>query len=99
MISYEAIATKLLSERLLLTALELHAELCEADRELPVLRDFFSNPNNFECLNMKPEPYLPMRKNFFNYLNLIYIHMNGNFYLIFLFQQDHQVKLHWTHLI
>lgn len=62
-ISYEAIATKLLSERLLLTALELHAELCEADRELPVLRDFFSNPNNFECLNMKPEPYLPMRKN------------------------------------
>ncbi|OXU27774.1 hypothetical protein TSAR_009523 [Trichomalopsis sarcophagae] len=60
MISYEEIATKLLSERLLLTALELHAELCEADRELPLLRDFFSNPNNFECLNMKPEPCLPI---------------------------------------
>ncbi|XP_014219882.1 lisH domain and HEAT repeat-containing protein KIAA1468 homolog [Copidosoma floridanum] len=59
-ISYEDIASKLLSERLLLTALELHAELCEADRELPVLRNFFSDPNNFECLNIKPEPCLSL---------------------------------------
>ena len=73
MISYEEIATKLLSERLLLTALELHAELCEADRELPVLRDFFSNPNNFECLNMKPEPCLPIRKNCNDMFIIIYL--------------------------
>ncbi|XP_058801173.1 RAB11-binding protein RELCH homolog [Phymastichus coffea] len=62
MVSYEEIAQKLLNERLLLTALELHAELCEADRELPMLRDFFSNPNNFECLNMKPEPCLSIAR-------------------------------------
>ncbi|KAJ8683790.1 hypothetical protein QAD02_019582 [Eretmocerus hayati] len=60
MLTYEEIASKLLSERLLLTALELHTELCEADRELPILRDFFSNPNNFECLNVKPEPLMQM---------------------------------------
>ncbi|KAG7187845.1 hypothetical protein KM043_016879 [Ampulex compressa] len=59
-ISYEEIAAKLLNEKLLLTALELHAELCEAGKELPVLRDFFSNPNNFESPNIKPEPYTPM---------------------------------------
>ncbi|KAL6258755.1 hypothetical protein P5V15_010703 [Pogonomyrmex californicus] len=59
-ISYEEIATKLLNEKLLLTALELHAELCEAGKELPILRDFFSNPNNFESSNIKPEPYTPM---------------------------------------
>ncbi|XP_011883081.1 PREDICTED: lisH domain and HEAT repeat-containing protein KIAA1468 homolog [Vollenhovia emeryi] len=59
-ISYEEVATKLLNERLLLTALELHAELCEAGKELPILREFFSNPNNFESSNIKPEPYTPM---------------------------------------
>ncbi|XP_011504966.1 PREDICTED: lisH domain and HEAT repeat-containing protein KIAA1468 homolog [Ceratosolen solmsi marchali] len=59
-ISYQDIATKLLSERLLLTALELHMELCETDRELPILKDYFSNPNNFECLNMKSEPCLSL---------------------------------------
>ncbi|XP_071559704.1 RAB11-binding protein RELCH homolog [Temnothorax nylanderi] len=59
-ISYEEMATKLLNEKLLLTALELHAELCEAGKELPVLREFFSNPNNFENSNIKPEPYTPM---------------------------------------
>lgn len=60
-ISYEEMATKLLNEKLLLTALELHAELCEAGKELPILREFFSNPNNFENSNIKPEPYTPMR--------------------------------------
>ncbi|XP_012535245.1 RAB11-binding protein RELCH homolog isoform X2 [Monomorium pharaonis] len=59
-ISYEEMATKLLNEKLLLTALELHAELCEAGKELPVLREFFSNPNNFESSNIRPEPYTPM---------------------------------------
>lgn len=60
-ISYEEMATKLLNEKLLLTALELHAELCEAGKELPILREFFSNTNNFESSNIKPEPYTPMR--------------------------------------
>ncbi|EZA59311.1 hypothetical protein X777_15955 [Ooceraea biroi] len=60
-ISYEEMATKLLNEKLFLTALELHAELCEAGNELPILREFFSNPNNFENSNIKPEPYTPMR--------------------------------------
>ncbi|XP_015110035.1 RAB11-binding protein RELCH homolog [Diachasma alloeum] len=61
-LSYNDIATKLLSEKLLLTALELHAELSEAGREIPVLRDFFANPNNFEAQSMKPEPFLPMHR-------------------------------------
>lgn len=47
-ISYSDIASKLINDRLLLTALELHTELIEAGRELRVLRDFFSNPANFE---------------------------------------------------
>ncbi|XP_057332305.1 RAB11-binding protein RELCH homolog [Microplitis mediator] len=47
-VSYNDIATKLLSEKLLLTALELHAELCESGKELPILRDYFSNSNNFD---------------------------------------------------
>ncbi|CAL7935188.1 unnamed protein product [Xylocopa violacea] len=59
-ISYEEIANKLLNEKLLLTALELHAELCEAGKELSILKEFFSNPNHFESQNIKPEPYTPM---------------------------------------
>ena len=47
-ISYADIATKLLNENLLLTALELHTELVEAGREVPKLKEFFSNPGNFE---------------------------------------------------
>ncbi|XP_034249824.1 RAB11-binding protein RELCH homolog [Thrips palmi] len=47
-LSYHDIATKLLNDNLLLTALELHAELVEAGKELPKLRVFFSNPGNFE---------------------------------------------------
>ncbi|KYQ57830.1 hypothetical protein ALC60_03186 [Trachymyrmex zeteki] len=60
-ISYEEMATKLLNEKLFLTALELHAELCEAGKELPILKEFFSNPNNFESSNIKPEPCTSMR--------------------------------------
>ncbi|KAJ7408741.1 hypothetical protein WISP_118830 [Willisornis vidua] len=44
----DAIAAQLLRDQLLLTALELHTELLESGRELPRLRDFFSNPGNFE---------------------------------------------------
>ncbi|CAH0584378.1 unnamed protein product [Chrysodeixis includens] len=47
-LAYEDIATKLLKDHYFLTALELHTELVESGRELPQLREFFSNPGNFE---------------------------------------------------
>ncbi|KAF5303993.1 hypothetical protein FQA39_LY01778 [Lamprigera yunnana] len=47
-ISYQDIASKLINDRLLLTALELHTELVESGKELKLLRDYFSNPGNFE---------------------------------------------------
>lgn len=47
-LSYSDIAEKLIKDKLWLTALELHAELIEAGKEVPRLRDFFSNPGNFE---------------------------------------------------
>ena len=46
--SLDEVASKLLKDNLHLAALELHTELLEAGRELPRLRDFFSNPANFE---------------------------------------------------
>uniref|UniRef100_A0A8C6RRU6 RAB11-binding protein RELCH n=1 Tax=Nannospalax galili TaxID=1026970 RepID=A0A8C6RRU6_NANGA len=47
-LSIDAIAAQLLRDQFLLTALELHTELLESGRELPRLRDYFSNPGNFE---------------------------------------------------
>ncbi|XP_074035176.1 RAB11-binding protein RELCH homolog isoform X3 [Leptinotarsa decemlineata] len=47
-VTYNDIATKLLQDRLLLTALELHTELLESGKEIRQLKDFFSNPGNFE---------------------------------------------------
>ncbi|CAH2217186.1 jg2770 [Pararge aegeria aegeria] len=47
-LAYEDIATKLLKDNFFLTALELHTELVENGKELPQLREFFSNPGNFE---------------------------------------------------
>ncbi|KAM4688480.1 RAB11-binding protein RELCH isoform 3-T3 [Discoglossus pictus] len=44
----DAVAAQLLRDQLLLTALEMHTELLESGRELPRLRDYFSNPGNFE---------------------------------------------------
>ncbi|XP_077209541.1 RAB11-binding protein RELCH isoform X3 [Paroedura picta] len=44
----DALAAQLLRDQLVLTALELHTELLESGRELPRLRDYFSNPGNFE---------------------------------------------------
>ncbi|XP_030059094.1 RAB11-binding protein RELCH isoform X2 [Microcaecilia unicolor] len=46
----DALAAQLLRDQYLLTALELHTELQECGRELPRLRDYFSNPGNFERL-------------------------------------------------
>lgn len=47
-LTYSDIATKLINDKLLLTALELHTELLEAGKELRQLKNFFSNPGNFE---------------------------------------------------
>ena len=47
-ISLDAIAANLIKHNFILTALELHSELAEIGRDLPRLRDFFSNPANFE---------------------------------------------------
>uniref|UniRef100_A0A673GS84 LisH domain and HEAT repeat-containing protein KIAA1468 homolog n=1 Tax=Sinocyclocheilus rhinocerous TaxID=307959 RepID=A0A673GS84_9TELE len=47
-VSLDAIAAQLLRDQYILTALELHTELLEGGRELPRLRDYFSNPGNFE---------------------------------------------------
>lgn len=47
-ISFDQIASILLKQNFILTALEFHTELAESGRELPRLRDYFSNPANFE---------------------------------------------------
>ncbi|KAJ8406908.1 hypothetical protein AAFF_G00291840 [Aldrovandia affinis] len=47
-VSVDAIAAQLLRDQYILTALEFHTELLECGRELPRLRDYFSNPGNFE---------------------------------------------------
>ncbi|XP_037612641.1 RAB11-binding protein RELCH homolog isoform X3 [Sebastes umbrosus] len=47
-ISVDGIAAQLIRDQYILTALEFHTELLEAGRELPRLRDYFSNPGNFE---------------------------------------------------
>uniref|UniRef100_UPI00398F2259 RAB11-binding protein RELCH homolog isoform X2 n=1 Tax=Pristiophorus japonicus TaxID=55135 RepID=UPI00398F2259 len=44
----DTLAAQLLRDQYILTALEFHTELQEAGRELPRLRDYFSNPGNFE---------------------------------------------------
>ncbi|XP_076331644.1 RAB11-binding protein RELCH homolog isoform X1 [Tachypleus tridentatus] len=61
-ISLDKLAAKLLKDNFILTALELHTELLESGRELPRLRDYFSNPGNFEKqlqVNSETSPVLP----------------------------------------
>ena len=62
----DEIAKKLLNSKLFLAALELHTELTEGGRELSRLRDFFSNPGNFEA-QARLDTLLPVRE----YLNVI----------------------------
>ena len=63
-ITLDTVAAKLLKDNFILTALELHTELVESGRDLPRLRDFFSNPSNFERLK-PPESSPPgLRKCF-----------------------------------
>jgi len=49
------IATSLIEEGFLLSALELHSELLEAGKELSALKNFFSNPGNFEQALLTPQ--------------------------------------------
>ncbi|XP_025114881.1 lisH domain and HEAT repeat-containing protein KIAA1468-like isoform X4 [Pomacea canaliculata] len=59
-ITWDIVASKLLKDNFILTALELHTELVESGRELPRLRDYFSNPGNFERTKEDtPSPTLP----------------------------------------
>ena len=51
---WENVASALLEEGFVLTALELHAELLEAGKEVANLRDYFSNPGNFETAIPQP---------------------------------------------
>ena len=68
-INWNDVAENLIKSRLLLTALELHIELIENGRELAVLRDFFSNPGNFEketsAIHREPSP-LPLSSGIVN---------------------------------
>lgn len=57
-ITYNDIAAKLIHDRFLLTALELHTELLESGKELRHLKDFFSNPGNFEIQTQESTSYL-----------------------------------------
>lgn len=52
----EDIAGFLLDKKLILTCLELHTELLERGQELPQLKDYFSNPGNFEHAIPQPIP-------------------------------------------
>uniref|UniRef100_A0A7N6FKZ5 LisH domain and HEAT repeat-containing protein KIAA1468 n=1 Tax=Anabas testudineus TaxID=64144 RepID=A0A7N6FKZ5_ANATE len=52
-VSVDVIAAQLLRDQYILTALEFHTELLESGRELPRLRDYFSNPGNFERQSVK----------------------------------------------
>ena len=51
---WEEVASHLLEDGLVLTALELQTELLEAGREVTSLRDYFSNPGNFESAIPQP---------------------------------------------
>lgn len=60
-ISYNEVASKLINDRFLLTALELHTELIESGRELKQLKEFFSDPGNFEQ-HLQADISAPIRK-------------------------------------
>ncbi len=45
---WEEFGAALLEDGLTLTALELYTELLESDKEVQCLKDYFSNPGNFE---------------------------------------------------
>ncbi len=52
---WEELSSALLEDGFILTALELYTELLEAGKDVPSLKDYFSNPGNFE----NALPHLP----------------------------------------
>ncbi len=64
---WEEFASALLEDGLNLTALELYTELLESGRDLQCLRDFFSNPGNFE--HTMPQPSSSFLHNIGRYLS------------------------------
>ena len=58
---HDDIGKKLLDGKFYLSALEFHTELVEIGKELPRLKEFFSNPANFE-IQMKLDPFHSFRK-------------------------------------
>jgi hypothetical protein len=57
-LTLDQIASCLLKQNFILTALEFHTELAENGHgELPRLRDFFSNPANFEQPQQQQQPH------------------------------------------
>ena len=67
-ISWDSIAAKLLRDNYTLTALELYTEFIESGRELPRLRDYFSNPGNFERTK-EDTPSPPTLRNIINHIS------------------------------
>ena len=47
-ISYDDVSRQLIKDGFILTALELHTELQEIGKPVGYLKDYFSNPGNFE---------------------------------------------------
>lgn len=64
--SLEDIADILLKEKLILTALELNTELLESGKEISKLRDYFSNPGNFE--HVMPQVALTIKSDISEYI-------------------------------
>ena len=65
---WEDIATSLIEEGFLLSALELHSELLEAGKELSTLKNFFSNPGNFEQALLTPQFNADIGRNIIPYV-------------------------------
>ena len=51
---WEELSSALLEDGFILTALELYTELLEAGKDVASLRDYFSNPGNFESALPQP---------------------------------------------
>ena len=87
---FDAFAEKLLKNQLLLTALELHTELVEAGLEIPRLRDFFSNPGNFErqFLSSSRDALFPGLREYLIYSALRFVCLMMLNVFIFLFGGD-----------
>lgn len=84
-LSFDSIAKRLLDENLVLTALELHTELLESGKELKRLRDFFSNPSNFECQTAAQQQGESVRNNLRKNTRFglcAYQHFTSSFYLL-----------------